>query len=66
MDNNLIDVNMLREELKFAEKCDDCKRSRVQCECENFYMIRDFCEMLDFAIDAVKERMKKEKELQDV
>ena len=54
----MIDVDELRKELGLSEMCDNCKQDTWACERDTFYSLKDFCERLDDAIDAILERHK--------
>ena len=54
----MIDVDELRKELGFSEMCDNCKQDTWACGRDTFYSLKDFCERLDDAIDAILERHK--------
>lgn len=54
----MIDVDELRKELGFSKMCDNCKQDTWACERDTFYSLKDFCERLDDAIDAILERHK--------
>lgn len=57
-EKHMIDVDELRQELGFAENCNDCKRNTRTCQCDSFYSMKDFCAMLDDAIDEILSRHK--------
>ena len=53
-----IDVDELREELGFSELCENCGRDVWICHRTYCYTLKDFCEMLDDAIERIFERNK--------
>lgn len=57
-EKHMIDVDELRQELGFAENCNDCKRDARICQHDSYYSMMAFCAKLDDAIDAILERHK--------
>ena len=54
----MIDVDELREELGFAEQCENCKQDKWDCQRGYYRSLMDFCERLDVAIETILERNK--------
>ena len=55
-EKRMIDINELREELGFAEQCENCKQNEWHCQRDCYYSLKDFCEKLDIAIETILER----------
>ena len=60
-EKRMIDVNELREELSFSEQCENCHRKEWECHRTYCYSMKDFCEMLDDAVERILERNKEVK-----
>lgn len=57
-EKRMIDVDELREELGFSELCENCSRDEWICNRDCCYSIKDFCIMLDDAVERILERNK--------
>ena len=57
-EKRMIDVDELRQELGFAENCNNCKRDARMCQYYSYHSMMDFCTMLDDAIEEILARHK--------
>lgn len=57
-EKRMIDVDELRQELGFAENCNNCKRDARMCQHDSYFSMMTFCTILDDAIERILERHK--------
>ena len=54
----MIDADELLKELGFSESCNNCPRALKRCDYYVIYTMKDICEMVSDAIEAIEDRQR--------